>query len=188
MVSDIAISPYWFLWKASVYVKTTVTKVLFKLLPIGSQYIGCLVENSVAASKGARNLDIITKFEGLNRQKIAHWWKSILIRVRKLSGILWLVCLRPYENGSSLLALPSLEKRRYIISVVFLVLSTRPSCYYRLTSLLSVDRLNFKAFSPFRLLCKNLDDIYNFISISDSLNTIKSILLNRRVLPTADLN
>ncbi|KAL9917892.1 uncharacterized protein ACN427_000469 [Glossina fuscipes fuscipes] len=114
--------------------------------------------------------------------------------------------LPPYENRLLLLSLPSLEKRRFVLGVSFLIkvingaidspsllgevsfnVPNRFSRHFILVKL-NQCKFNYELFNPLRVVCKNLNDVYHLFSLSDSLKSIKAKLLNTRDLPMSYLN
>lgn len=49
-------------------------------------------------------------------------------------------------------------------------------------------RLNYEPFNPLMGLCSNQNEIYNLISLSDAVASIKTTLFNARALPMSYLN
>lgn len=102
--------------------------------------------------------------------------------------------LPPYEHRLQLIDLPSLERRRLVLGITFMInlingkivapfilnqidfnVPSRISRNY-VPIRLPQCRTNFEAFSPLRLLCKAFNDYYQLFNISDSLSSIKKKL------------
>lgn len=116
-----------------------------------------------------------------------------------LRGLSWNIYeLPPYENRLMLIDLPTLEKRRYMLSAMFIVKLIRGfidsnflvsqidfNVPRRLTRyfypiILPIALNNYDYYNPFRRICLIYNEIYNTLPASDSLNIIKQHLIRNR--------
>ena len=113
-----------------------------------------------------------------------------------LRGLAWnFDYLPPYENRLMLIDLPTLEKRRYMLSSMFIIKLIRgfidsdfllnqinfnvPSrvTRYFYPIKLSIAQYSYDYYNPFRRVCLIYNEIYNTLPASDSLNIIKQYLI-----------